>query len=70
MHPVQAREAIACAERQHRELLARAERDQLARSLHQWPAMPNKATIGPIAHPLGLAAVVMLLMVFVVVASV
>ena len=70
MHPVQATETIHWAERQHQDLVVRAERDQLVRSLHQRQATPNKTTIGPIAHRLRLAAVAILLMVFVAVAAV
>ena len=46
MHPVQATETIQWAEKQHQDLVAHAERGQLARSLHQWPATPNFVPIG------------------------
>jgi hypothetical protein len=60
MHPVQSTEAIQWAERQHQELVALAERDQLGRTLHQRPEVPNAHTIDVTALVMRLAVVVVL----------
>jgi hypothetical protein len=70
MHPVQATETIQWAEKQHQDLVAHAERGQLARSLHRWPATPNFVTSDQIAVPMRVAAAIMLLMAVLAVAVV
>jgi hypothetical protein len=69
MHPVQATETIQWAEKQHQDLVVRAERDQLVRSLHQRQATPSTIRIGQLVHPMRFAAVAMLLMAVLAVAA-
>jgi hypothetical protein len=60
MHPVQATETIQWAEQQHQDLVAHAERNQLGRTLHQWPATPNSVPITMTALAVVLVMMVLL----------
>ncbi len=69
MHPVQATVAIHWAERRHQEQLAQAERDRLASKLRQSTRMEPTAN-GLVAHPMRLATVLILLILFLAVAAI
>ncbi|CAN5599559.1 hypothetical protein BH23CHL4_BH23CHL4_21500 [soil metagenome] len=69
MHPVQATDAIHWAERRHQEQLAQAERDRLASKLRQSTRMEPTAN-GLVAHPMRLATVLILLILFLAVAAI
>ncbi|CAN5725300.1 hypothetical protein BH24CHL4_BH24CHL4_27370 [soil metagenome] len=69
MHPVQATDAIHWAERRQQEQLAQAERDRLASKLRQSTRMDPTAN-GLVAHPMRLATVLILLILFLAVAAI